>query len=84
MTITPFEPFELVTMDFITISSASSGYQYTLFFVDHFTKFAVVVHTRDQTATNTAKLFWEHNPMLFEADLIRSRSTSLLGIHHSS
>lgn len=54
MTISISEPFDLVTMDF---SSAPSGYQYTLVFVDHFTKFAVVVPTKDQTATTTAKLF---------------------------
>lgn len=50
MTISNSEPFELVTMDF---SSAPSGYQYTLVFVDYFTKFEVVVPTKDQTATTT-------------------------------
>lgn len=64
MTITTSKPFKLVTMDFLTTSSATSGFQYTLF-IDHFIKFAVVVPTKDQTAATTAKHFWEHIVQLY-------------------
>ena len=52
------EPFELLTMDFLTVADTSSGYRYALVFVDHFSKFAIVLPTKDQTATTMAKLFW--------------------------
>lgn len=58
MTIATSEPFKLITMDFLTISSSPSGYHYVLVFVDIFTKFAVVVPTEDQTALTMATLFW--------------------------
>lgn len=53
------EPFELLTMDFLTVAD-TSGFRYALVFVDHFSKFAIVVPTKDQTAITTAKLFWKH------------------------
>lgn len=60
MTISTSEPFELVMMDFLTVSSSCSRFRYASVFKDHFTKFALVVSTKDQTATTAAKLFWEH------------------------
>lgn len=48
MTITTSEPFELVTMDFLMVSSFPSRFHYALVFVDHIIKFAVVVSTKDQ------------------------------------
>lgn len=60
MTITTIKPFERVAMDFLMISRMPSGYQYALVFINHFTKFAVVVPTNDQTTVTTAILFWEH------------------------
>lgn len=59
MTITTTEPFELVTMDFLTVSSSHYMCHYVLDFVDHI-KFSVIVLTKDQTAMNTARLFREH------------------------
>lgn len=50
----------MVTIDFLIISSSPSGYHYTLIFVDHFHKFAVVVPTKDLAAPTTAKLFWDN------------------------
>lgn len=56
---------KLVTIDFfLTISSLPSGSLYAFVFVNHFTKFVVVVPTKDQMAPTTAKLFWMWpNPM---------------------
>lgn len=34
------EPFELVTMNFLTVAETTSGYQYAMVFADHFSKLA--------------------------------------------
>lgn len=60
MAISTSEPFEPVTIGFLTIPSFPSGDRYALAFVGHFPKFSVLVHTKDQTALTTAKLFWEN------------------------
>lgn len=60
ITIPTCEPFELVTLDFLTVSGSHYGFCYALVVGDHFTKFAVVVRTKSHKAATTAKLFWEH------------------------
>lgn len=85
MTISTSEPFELVTMDFLLISSAPSGYQYALVFNNQFNKFALVVPTKDQTAVNTTSSYEgiSINPMA-----ARSRSKfgliCVIFIHHDA
>lgn len=43
---TTSKTFQLVTMDFLSISSFLLGYKFALVFVDHFTKYMVVVPPR--------------------------------------
>lgn len=52
------EPFELLTVDFLKIIESESGYTHAMVCVDHFSKYAIVVPTRDQTAYTTARLLW--------------------------
>lgn len=43
----------------------SSGYQYALVYVEYFIKFAVMVPTKNQMRSTTAKLFWEYVIQLY-------------------
>ncbi|XP_063952150.1 uncharacterized protein K02A2.6-like [Lytechinus pictus] len=58
-------PLELVMMDYLTLQRSSGGYENVLVITDHFTKLAVAVPTRDQTARTTAYAFWKHFVMVY-------------------
>lgn len=45
-------------MGFLTVAETICEYRYALVFVDHFSKFAIVMPTRDQTSITTAKHFF--------------------------
>ena len=43
-------------IDYLMVGPSDSGHQYFLVMVDHFTKFAVVTATKDQTAESAARV----------------------------
>ncbi|XP_068122518.1 uncharacterized protein [Hyperolius riggenbachi] len=51
-------PLEVVAVDFLSLDTAQDGRSSVLVMIDHFTKFAVAIPTRDQTAVTAAKHLW--------------------------
>ena len=52
-------PLELVCMDYLTLEPAK-GVGNILVITDHFTKYALAIATKNQTAKTTAEVFFEH------------------------
>ena len=53
-------PLELVCMDFLTLETSKGGFSNILVITDHFTKFAMVIQTKNQTAKTTAAAFYNN------------------------
>ena len=53
-------PMELVCIDFLSIEPDRSGVKDVLVVTDHFTKYALAIPTRNQTARVVAEVLWEN------------------------
>ena len=58
--ITTNQPLELVSMDFLTLEKSLGGFQHMLVITDHFTRYAMAVPTKNQTARTTAEAFFNN------------------------
>ena len=63
-TIVTNSPMELLSIDFLTIEVKGQK-QNILVVMDHFTKFAQAICTKDQTARTVAKVLWENIFMIY-------------------
>ena len=52
----PTSPFQVISTDYIGPLTQSGDFKYVITFIDHFTKFAIAIPTKDHTATTTASI----------------------------
>ena len=53
-------PLELVCFDYLTLEPSRGGISNILVITDHFTKYAMAIPTRNQTAKTTAEAFYNY------------------------
>ena len=53
-------PLELVCFDFLSLESSKGGFSSILVITDHYTKFAMAIPTKNQTAKTTAEAFFNN------------------------
>jgi transposase InsO family protein len=54
------QPLELVCMDYLSLERSKGGYENILVITDHFTRYAIAIPTRNQTAKTTAEAFFNN------------------------
>ena len=57
--ITTTQPMELVCIDYLTLETSKGGYGNILVITDHFTRYAVAIPTKNQTARTTADTLFQ-------------------------
>ena len=72
--ITTSQPLELVCMDYLSLETSKGGYPNILVITDHFTKYAVAVPTRHQTAKTVAEAFLTTSPVTMDSETYTHRS----------
>lgn len=65
VSITTTYPFEVVGMDYLSLGRQEDRYPYILVMTDLFSKYAVAVPTRDQSASTTAQAMYKHLIQVF-------------------
>ena len=53
-------PLELVCIDYLTLEPSKGGISNVLIATDYFTKYALVIPTKNQTAKTTAEAFYNN------------------------
>ena len=77
------QPMELLCIDYLLVEP-SAGYEHLLVITDHFTKFAKVVPTKNETASTTAKALYDQfityygSPQRIHSDQGRSFENKLI------
>lgn len=56
----PSALLELVCMDYLTLKVSTGGYQHIMVITYHFTRYSMVILTRNQLARTTAEAFFNH------------------------
>ena len=54
------QPLELVCMDFLTLEACKGGFEHVLVITDHYTRYAIAVPTKNQTAKTAASAFFNN------------------------
>ena len=72
-------PFEILALDYLSLGRVNDAYPHILVMTDLFSKYAVAVPTKDQTAQTTVRVLWRNVIQVFgcperiltESDLMR-------------